>query len=207
MKKKQSIKKRNIILKIFLWLAALGLSAYALLIGWVYYQEVNVQIPSDYDSIIVLGAQVLPDGTPSVQLRWRMDTARKAYDQNPCYMVVTGGMAGKEPEPEGDVMRRLFIAEGVDPSHVISDPVSADTKENLRNALKILEKLGCRKPVIVTSDYHLPRALQIMRDNGMEAQGLGSPCKPGLRFWLKNHGREALAWVKYWAIKYLKLPL
>ena len=104
-------------------------------------------------------------------------------------------------------MRRLFIEEGVDPALVISDPASMDTKENLRNAKVILDGLGCKKPVVVTSDYHLPRAIRIMKDMGIEAQGVGSPCKKGIFFWLKNHGREALAWVKYWGIKYLKLPL
>ena len=188
-------------------LAGVGLLCYAALIGWVYLQEVSVEQPSDFDSIIVLGAQVKPDGTPSVQLRWRMDTARKVYDMNPCYIVATGGKAGNEPEPEGDVMRRLFVAEGVDPALCISEPRSTDTKENLRNAMEILTQLGCSRPVVVTSDYHLPRAMQIMRVMGMEPQGMGSPCKKGIFFWLKNHGREALAWVKYWGIKYLKLPL
>lgn len=207
MNKTHKGKKGKILLKLFLWLMLAGILCYAGLIGWVYLQEVSVEKPGDYDSIIVLGAQVKPDGTPSVQLRWRMDTARKVYDEKPCYMVVTGGKAGAEPEPEGDVMRRLFIEEGVDPALVISDPASMDTKENLRNAKAILDGLGCKKPVVVTSDYHLPRAIRIMKDMGIEAQGVGSPCKKGIFFWLKNHGREALAWVKYWGIKYLKLPL
>ncbi|MBE5779684.1 MAG: YdcF family protein [Clostridiales bacterium] len=193
--------------KLCLMLLGFGLLCYAALIGWVYYQEVNVEKPMDFDSIIVLGAQVKPDGTPSVQLRWRMDAARKVYDQQPCHMVVTGGRAGTEPETEGDVMRRLFVEEGVDPSLVISESKSMDTKENLHNAMQILRELGLSRPVVVTSDYHLPRAMQIMRDMGMEPQGMGSPCKKGIFFWMKNHGREALAWVKYWAIKYLKLPL
>jgi len=46
-----------------------------------------------------------------------------------------------------------------------------------------------------------------MRDMGLEPQGAGSLCKPGINFWLKNHLREALAWVKYWIVKYLGLPL
>ena len=49
--------------------------------------------------------------------------------------------------------------------------------------------------------------MAIARDNGLDPLGAGSLCKPGLKFWLKNHMREALAWVKYWGIKYLKLPL
>ncbi len=188
-------------------LALAGLACYAALIALVCYWEENVPRSTEYDSIIVLGAQVLPTGEPSVQLQWRLDKALECYEQTPCYMVVCGGQGVNEPEPEGDVMRRVLLAQGLPPEHVISDPESADTKQNIRNAWSVLQALGCKKPLIVTSDYHLPRAMAIARDNGLDPLGAGSPCKPGLSYWLKNHMREALAWVKYWGIKYLKLPL
>ena len=194
-------------LKTLVCLVLAGLACIGGLMGLIYYWEVNVPESTEFDSIIVLGAQVLPTGEPSVQLRWRLDKAIECYQKNPCYMVVCGGQGLNEPEPEGDVMRRELLKDGLPPEHVISDPVSADTKQNIRNAWEILQKLGCKKPLIVTSDYHLPRAMAIARDNGLEPLGAGSPCKPGLNFWLKNHLREALAWVKYWGIKYLHLPL
>ena len=61
--------------------------------------------------------------------------------------------------------------------------------------------------MVVTSDYHLPRALRLMQDMGMDAQGVGSPCRPGVKYFLKNHLREVLAWGKYWAVRYLGLKL
>ena len=62
-----------------------------------------------------------------------------------------------------------------------------------------------RKVLVVTSDYHVPRALSMARDLGLEAEGLGSPCLP--EYWLKNHAREVLAWGKYLLNKYLHLNL
>ena len=194
-------------IKALLWLAAAGVACYAALIALVYVWEVNVPQSTEYDGIIVLGAQVLPTGEPSVQLRWRLDKAMECYRQNPCPIVVCGGQGDNEPAAEGDVMRAALLADGLPEEHVISDPLSADTKENIRNGWEILQSMGCRKPLIVTSDYHLPRAMAIARDAGLDPLGAGSLCKPGLNFWLKNHMREALAWVKYWGIKYLKLPL
>ena len=85
------------------WLVVAGVVCYAALIGLVYYWEVNVPEPTDYDSIIVLGAQVLPSGEPSVQLRWRLDKAKEYYEKHPCYMVVTGGQGGQVPAPGGSV--------------------------------------------------------------------------------------------------------
>ena len=188
-------------------LMALGLLCYAGLIALVYYWEVSVLETVEYDGIIVLGAQVLPTGEPSVQLQWRLDKAAECYWKKPCYMVVSGGQAGKEPEPEGDIMKRVLEEKGIPAEHVISDPLATDTKQNVRNGWAILREKGCTRPLIVTSDYHLPRAMAIARDNGLDPLGAGSPCRPGLKFWLKNHMREALSWVKYWGIKYLHLPL
>lgn len=195
------------LIRAFGLLVALGILCYAGLIALVYYWEVNVPETVEYDGIIVLGAQVLPTGEPSVQLQWRLDKAAECYWKNPCYVVVSGGQGGKEPEPEGDVMKRVLEEMGLPPHHVISDPKAMDTKQNIRNGWAILEEKGCTKPLIVTSDYHVPRAMAIARDNGLDPLGAGSPCKPGLKFWLKNHMREALSWVKYWGIKYLHLPL
>ena len=195
------------ILRLLCLLAAMGLVCYAGLIALVYYWEVSVPETVEYDGMIVLGAQVLPTGEPSVQLRWRLEKAAECYWKKPCYVVVSGGQGGKEPEPEGDVMKRVLVEMGIPEEHVISDPLAMDTKQNIRNGWEILQSLGCQKPLIVTSDYHLPRAMAIARDNGLDPLGAGAPCKPGLNFWLKNHMREALAWVKYWGIKYLKLPL
>ena len=76
-------------------LVALGMATYGALIGYVCYREANVQKPNGYDSIIVLGAQVKPDGEPSVQLRWRLDKALEMYRAAPCAVVVCGRNQGR----------------------------------------------------------------------------------------------------------------
>lgn len=197
-------------LRVMAILVALGALCYGALIGYTYYREVTVPVPTaaDYDSIIVLGAQVKPDGEPSVQLRWRLDKAIEMYRLNPCPVVVCGAQGKNEPAPEGQVMRELLLADGLPEADVIAETLSDDTQANIGNAKAVLDAMGRTRPLIVTSDYHLPRALEIARDAGVQnPMGAGSQCRNELGFWLKNHGREALAWVKYWGIKYLKLPL
>lgn len=189
------------LLTIVLWLAIIGVVCFSALVGLVYLWETTIPAPSDYDCIIVLGAQVQPSGEPSVQLRWRLDKAKEYYELKPCYMVVCGGQGTNEPAPEGDVMRKVLISEGLDGNLVISESQSLNTKQNLQNAWDILQKQGCKKPLIVTSDYHLKRGMALARDLGMDPEGAGSPCRSELPFWLKNHVREALAWGKYWVEK------
>ena len=188
-------------------LITLGVLCYTALIGFVVYRETHVPAPSDYDSIIVLGAQVQPNGEPSVQLDWRLDKAAEMYIAAPCPVIVCGAQGTDEPRPEADVMRDLLIADGVPAEAVYTDPVSVDTYQNIRNAKVIIEKLGLSKPLIITSDYHLPRAMAIAEMEGFDPQGAASPTRQELGFWLKNHCREALAWVKFWLIRYVGLTL
>ena len=102
-------------------------------------------------------------------------------------------------------MKQYLMDQGVSEAWIREDPESFNTLENLENAKELLSEFPdvCRI-LIVTSDYHVPRSLAIAKDLGYKAAGLGSPCKK--EYWLKNHAREALAWCKYWARKYLKLP-
>jgi SanA protein len=180
---------------------------YAALIGYVCYREAHVPAPTGYDAIIVLGAQVKEDGKPSVQLSLRLDKALEMYRASPGVLVVCGAQGKDEPRPEGDVMRDWLVSSGVPAEQIYTDNTSMDTRQNMENAKNILDGLGLTKPLIVTSDYHLPRAMAIAADAGMTPQGAGSLCRPELQFWAQNHGREALAWVKYWLVKYVGLKL
>ena len=207
---KRTTKKRRPILRIILLLAVLGIAAYAGIIGYICIREGSVQttVPAadNYDAIIVLGAQVRPDGSPSVQLSWRLDAAWEAYQQKPVPVVVCGAQGKDEPMTEAEAMKQYLTDKGVAPEDILTDPDSFNTNQNLKNAAKLLESIpDVAKVLIVTSDYHVPRSLALARDLGYDACGMGSPCKP--EYWLKNHAREALAWCKYWGKKYLHLPL
>lgn len=196
------------LLKTLLLLILMGAVAYVGLVLMVCWKEANVPAPgNDYDAMLVLGAQVKPDGEPSLQLQWRLEKAAETYRVKPVPVVVCGGKGGNEPEAEAVVMRRVLISLGVDENMILMDTTSTSTHSNVRNAMSLLRGYDVHKVVVITSDYHLPRALAITRDAGLDACGVGAPTKLGMRYWAKNHCREALAWCKYWAVKYLHLPL
>lgn len=176
------------------WLITLGVLAFAGLFGHLLYKEYTLPQPGTYSAIVVLGAQVNPDGSPSVQLEWRLNKALEMYKAQPMQIVVTGAQGADEPATEASVMAAWLIARGVLPEHVLMDDTSFNTMENLANAVKLLSR-STVDLLIVTSDYHLPRALQIARDMGLNPSGVGSPIKP--EYWVKNHFRETLAWGKY----------
>ena len=185
----------------------LGVIFYLGVVAMICCKEKNVPPVGEYDAIIVLGAQVKPDGVPSLQLQWRIDAAARAWKERQCLMVVCGAQGSNEPAPEAHVMRDDLIRQGVAEEYILMDDKSFNTRQNIANAITLLEGREVDHVLVVTSDYHLPRAMAIAEDAGLEASGLGSPTKQGLRFWVKNHGREGLAWIKYWMQKYLHLPL
>ena len=196
--------------RIMILLCILTVTAYAGIVGYVCYneREVRTAVPEQdsYDAIIVLGAQVKKDGTPNVQLSWRLDAAYNAYSQKPVPIVVCGAQGKDEPVAEANAMKQYLTEKGIPEQDIMTDPKSFNTSQNLRNAAELLKnKPDIKKVLIVTSDYHVPRSLALARDLGFEASGLGSPCKP--EYWLRNHAREALSWCKYWGVKYLHLPL
>lgn len=206
--KKGKGKKRPILRRFMVIITSLilfGMIVYAGIIGFVCFKEANVLPPGEYDAIVILGAQVLPNGEPNLQLELRLETALAAYETKSALVVTCGAQGADEPRPEADVMRDWLIARGVPEDQVLSENTSFNTLENIQNALKLLEGRDIDEILVVTSDYHVPRALAIADDAGVYATGAGSPCKP--EYWFNNHGREALAWVKYWGQKHLGLSV
>ena len=107
-------------------LCALGL------IGFVYYKETHLPPVQESDVIIVLGAQVKADGTPSVALERRLTAALESYREKRQILIVCGAQGGDEPRAEGDVMRDWLLAQGVPETDVIAETSSFNTRENLR---------------------------------------------------------------------------
>ena len=180
---------------ILLTLIAAGVFAAAALMGFVYYMETHLPEQKDSDVIIVLGAQVKADGTPSVALERRMTAALETYKTDPQIIICCGAQGANEPAAEGDVMRAWLIDRGVREEDVIAETQSFNTRENLGYAKEIMRERGLEQALIVTSDYHVARALALCRQVGIEATGKGSPSKP--EYFIKNHLREGLSWIKF----------
>lgn len=163
--------------------------------GLIVYAETHpAPLGEDSAAIVVLGAQVYADGSLSPQLELRMEAALQEYRRRPRLMITCGGQGENEPAPEGELMRKWLMEKGVPGEMVASENTSLNTIQNLLNAARFLPE-GENRITVITSDYHLPRALQMARDAGYLADGIGSPCKP--EYWLKNHLRETFAWGKY----------
>ena len=153
-------------------LAAGGLSA--LILG----TAAAAQPPAGLDTLVVLGAGLRPDGSPSEALRYCLDAALAYLNENPgTTCLVSGGQGLGEPRAEADAMADYLVAHGLDEGRIVREDRSRTTAENIRNSVGLLapgSSVG-----IVTNDFHLYRALRIAEKNGLSgACGLAAPSNP-----------------------------
>lgn len=164
----------------------------------VAVQAKRLNAPAPADVLIVLGARVEPDGSPSPALARRLDRALACYEAGDAPVIITTGGQGKdEPMPEGEAMRAYLIARGVPETAVLAETASNNTMENIEGAKAIMAEIGAETAVIVTSDYHLWRALDMAARAGIEATGAGSQNALTLPVSIRNTIQETLSWIKY----------
>lgn len=136
----------------------------------------NVQAAPGADYVIILGAQWKSTG-PSEVLRRRLDQAIRYLAGNPgTKVIVSGGKGGNEPVAEAEGMQGYLIQRGVDASRILVENASSNTCENLVFSGRLLDPEKDRV-VIVTSNFHMFRALKIAQKQGyanVEGQSAGS---------------------------------
>ena len=156
------------------------------------------------DCIVVLGAKVHPDGRLSKTLLWRCERARELWrDGFAGELILCGGRGGDEPCTEAAAMAQYLRERGVPDARLHPEDRSVDTRENLRNAQQIMAAQGWTRAIIVTSDYHLQRALWMARDLGMQAWGAGAKSNPRPLKRIKARSRECISWILYFWHRFL----
>ncbi len=126
----------------------------------------------DADCILVLGAGVSDDGTPSLLLRDRLETGTALYLDGVSDRLLMSGDHGRKDYDEVNSMKDYAVGMGADPSEVFTDHAGFSTYESLYRAKEVF---GADKIIIVTQEYHLYRALYIAEQLDIEAYGVA--CK------------------------------
>ncbi|MCK9792518.1 YdcF family protein [Isoptericola sp. 4D.3] len=155
----------------------------------------SVEAVEPVDAILVLGAGLRPDGTPSPYLRRRLDAAAELYLAGAADRVVLSGdgqpRADGTPYDEPGSMREWILERGVPDEALVLDREGLDTTASCR---RTAELTGARTAVVVTQDYHLRRALFSCARAGLDAQGVGVSAESARpRQWVWWHVREVPA--------------
>lgn len=131
----------------------------------------------DFDYVIIHGAGLLDGDRVSKLLADRLDKAIEVYrkDPTPPIMIPSGGKGSDETISEAEAMEKYLIEKGIPADHIIKEDRSLTTYQNLEFSKKIIDaREGSKYTVLVTSNYHVYRALRYCRKIKMKCTGVGS---------------------------------
>lgn len=155
-----------------------------------------------YDCILVLGAGVKDNGTPSDMLTDRLLTGIALYESGVAPKLLMSGDHGTVGYDEVNTMKAFAIERGVPTEDIFMDHAGFSTYESLYRAKAVF---GVKRLIIVTQEYHLSRALFIAEKLGLEAIGVGADIRTYRGQSLRD-AREVLARAKDVVTTYFMTP-
>jgi uncharacterized SAM-binding protein YcdF (DUF218 family) len=170
-----------------LWVAALPEVAGRLMwsLERQYLPVPTGEIPAA-DCIVVLGGALGSVIYPRVNVELT-DAADRVFQAAALYRAGKGKTiivaAGNQPwmqdqVPEANLIRDLLQEWGVLPQSVLLDTASVNTRGNAVNAVAFMHQAGCQSSLLVTSSWHMPRAVAAFRVLGVNV----TPVSVDVRF-------------------------
>ena len=136
-----------------------------------YMLSENAVDKYNYDAAVVLGASVKKDKTPSLMLQDRLDKAVVLYTSGVVKRVIMTGDHIDDYYNEVNPMKDYAVGKGIDSNNIFLDHYGISTYDSM---YRMKEVFSTEKPLIITQDYHLYRAIYIARKLGMDAYGISS---------------------------------
>lgn len=162
----------------------------------------HAQVPP-VEAIVVLGSGT-QDGHPRPVLQERLDTAAQLARLQPTALIaVCGGIDWGETESEAAVMARYLLERhSISPERLVLEGESTSTELNLQLSRPLLQARGvdvAAPMAMVSSDFHLMRAMGMARQQGLTGMvPVAAPTPLATRYnaWL----REYFAMLSSWAL-------
>ena len=136
------------------------------------------------DAYVVLGggvnnksADIFGQGTLSGDSTARLVAAYRLYRMARKPIIISGGPVYPSEVPESEIGKRFLVKLGVRNDHIMTESRSRDTQENAIYTKELCVGRGIRKIVLVTSAYHLKRAMLLFTPFFSDV----IPCPSGLR--------------------------
>ncbi len=171
------IKKRYIAFGFFLALLSLGL--FPAIVQTVeqlkiYSLEENIE-PAPV--ALVFGAGLNENGRPSDALADRLITAATLYLNGTVEQILVSGdnLTDTENYNEPEAMMEFLVKWGIPETAIIQDFAGARTYDS---CLRAKEMLGIEEAILITQEFHLPRALFTCNALGVESIGVIADRQP-----------------------------
>lgn len=179
----------NILIGTSIWLLSIGPVSDNLMKGL----ENDLVIPANPrgDVIILLGGGVYDGvrdltgvGAPSEDTLARIVTVVRLQKKLQVPVIVSGGAVFPWRKSEAIVDRRFLMDLGVPGDKILMEDKSRDTLQNAEYVKEICEKRRFTSPILITSAYHMKRALLSFREFNMDA----TPVPANFKTWDRKYG-------------------
>ena len=146
----------------------LGFSRIAIILS-TQAKIVEADISPAKPVVIVPGAGLNADGTPSTPLRDRVEAAAELYFAGKAQKILMSGDNRFINYNEPESMRQYALTLGVPDEDIVLDYAGRSTYDTCYRAKAIF---GVEEALIVTQAYHLPRAVYLCDHLGVKITGV-----------------------------------
>lgn len=168
MKRHAKTLMKLVLLCLFLSVAGVIITNTAVLSAKKRIITADAAAQKDADCVLVLGAFV-NGATLSPMLEDRVLTGMEVYKSGGAKKMLMSGDHGTKQYDEVNAMMNYANARGIDKNDIFTDHAGFSTYESVYRAKEIF---GVDSMIIVTQEFHLPRALYIAKILGIEAYGV-----------------------------------
>lgn len=155
--------------------------------------DVEDELPQ-VQAVMILGSRVYANGQMSDILKDRVDTAIEIYKRGDTPKILMSGDNGQETYDEVNTVRAYLVTQGIPAEDIFLDHAGFDTYDSMYRARDIFK---VKSLLISTQDFHLPRAIYLAQNLGIEAYGVSADRHEYIGV-ARSEFREKLARVKAW---------
>lgn len=127
--------------------------------------------PSPSRAILVLGASVHPDKTPSPILRDRLDSAVALYRAQPDATIIVSGDGREAHYNEPAAMRQYLLQHGIPDQRILADERGYTTYASMYH---LAHRYHVKQCIVVSQKFHLTRAISTGTLLGVSCVGLSA---------------------------------
>jgi uncharacterized SAM-binding protein YcdF (DUF218 family) len=127
---------------------------------------------SDGDTLVVLGSEITSPNTLGISSYWRTYYATLVWRDAHFRRVI---VSGRDAAP---LMKDFLVCHGVPAEAVVVEGASVSTRENALAVAKLLEADAANRHgriVLLSSEFHMRRALACFRKAGIQAEPMPWP--------------------------------
>ena len=124
---------------------------------------------------VVFGAGLNPDGTPTTVLRDRVKTAHQLYQAGKIEKILMSGDNRFIDYNEPGAMKAYAVEKGIPEEDIVLDYDGRRTYDTCYRAKAIFQ---LSEVILVTQEFHLPRALYTCNALGLDSWGVSADLRP-----------------------------